>query len=256
MSGVLRVAVTGGSGVLGCALRYLRPRWTYLAHTECDVRYAYDVRRTLMALRPDVLLHAAALTDHQHPNAAEVIETNVCGTYNVASACRALSIPLVYTSTHYVYEGVRGSYTEDDAPQPIGAYAWSKWAGEQWVRVRQPATSLVVRGSWYTRETRLDHWAERGALVDAWCSREPVEAAARKIVALVEAGVRGVVNIGGAKRTFAQILQDEGYEEFPTLTRVQIDAPQARMVTALLYPFPADVSVSTAKFDALGLTLP
>ena len=248
----LRVAVTGGNGVLGHAMRAIRPDWMYLGRSECDVRYFSDVRRTLLATRPDVVMHAAALTDHQHPNAAEIIETNICGTQNVAEACRALDIPLVYTSTHYVYAGRTGNYAESDEPEPIGAYAWSKLAGEQWVRTLLPHDSLIVRGSWYTRETRLDRWAERGALTDAWCSREPVEAAARKIVALVEAGVRGVCNIGGPRRTFMEILHDEGYMDFPRLTRAQLDAS----TITFPYPFPADVSVNTAKFDALGLRLP
>jgi hypothetical protein len=73
-----------------------------------------------------------------------------------------------------------------------------------------------------------------------------VTAAARKIAALIEAEVRGVVNIGGARRTFAQILVDEGYDDFVEVKRKYFDAA---------YPFPADTSVNTAKFDALGLTL-
>ncbi len=246
----LRVVVTGGSGVLACALRDLRPRWTYLAHTECDVRSAGAVHRTLHALRPDVVLHTAALTDHQHPNAADVIETNIEGTRLVALAARQLDITMVYTSSHYVYPGVRGGYTEFDATQPIGAYAWSKLVGEQWVEtlLRPSERALIVRGSWYTRETRLDRWAKRGALTDAWCSREPVEDAARKIVALTEAGVRGTVNIGGARRTFFEILLDEGYIGFRPVRRADFgDLP---------YAFPADVSVSTALFDGLGLKLP
>lgn len=250
----LRVLVTGGNGVLGCALRDIRPRWMYLGHSECDVRFATDVRRTLRALAPDVVLHTAALTDHQHPNAQDVIETNILGTQYVAEACAAFDIPLVYTSTHYVYEGVLGGYAETDVPQPIGVYAASKLAGENAVRALLPRTSLVVRGSWYTRETRLDRWAARGALVDAYCSREPVTEAARKIVALTEAGVRGVINIGGARRSFAQILDDDGYDNFKYLRRD--DFNRRGSDHAMPYPFPADTSVNTEKFRRLWLTLP
>lgn len=246
----LRVAVTGGNGVLGTALRDVRPRWNYLGRDDCDIRNGIGVLQVFDECRPHFVLHTAALTDHQHPNAADVIETNIIGTGYVVQACRELNIPIVYTSTHYVYEGVRGAYSENDFAKPIGAYAQSKLAGEQWVGTTLPETSLVVRGSWYTRETRLDHWARRGALVDAWCSREPVADAARKIVALVEAGVRGVVNIGGPRRSFAQILRDEGYSGFPVLERQRFDsALEARAP----YPFPADTSVSTVKFDGLGL---
>ena len=255
MTTPLRVAVTGGNGVLGRALRAVRPDWMYLNRAECNVCNVGTAWHTFKGLHPDVVVHAAALTDHQHPNAAEVIETNICGTQIVAAICEILHIPLVYTSTHYVYEGTRGNYSETDAPHPIGAYAWSKLAGENAVlSLLDEDNYLIVRGSWYTRETRLDHWAKRGALTDAWCSREPVMQSAHKIIALIEAGVRGVVNIGGPRRTFMEILHDEGYMDFPRITRADIDDMTRDL--ALPYAFPADVSVNTEKFDALGLTLP
>lgn len=243
----MRVAVTGGSGVLGCALRDIRPRWLYTSRADNHDIRTYAGVSAVIRHCPEVVLHAAALTDHAHPNAAEIIETNIIGTQRLAESCKRYGIPLIYTSTHYVYAGEYGGYDELARPRPIGAYAMSKWAGERAVMALLPTDSLVVRGSWYTRETRLDHWARKGALVDAWCSREPVADAARKIVALVEAGVRGVVNIGGERRSFRDILVDEGYTSVAA-TRAEVNA-----TWGLPYPFPADTSVNTAKFDALGL---
>lgn len=240
-----RIVVTGGDGVLGHALRdYLSA--SYLAHAECDVRYPAHVREVLNRLVPDVVVHAAALTDHAHPNAAEVIETNICGTEHVTRWCRAAGARLVYLSTHYVYPGdaPEGGYREHDATHPIGAYAWSKLVGERFAEL--VPNRLIVRGSWYTYATRIARWLECGVLTDAWTNREPVESAARKIAALVRAGVQGTVNIGGARRTFADIVRDDGY-----------DAPNVRYITrADAAPaFPRDSSVNTAKFDALKLAL-
>ena len=243
----LMVAVTGGGGVLGRALSTIRPDWRYLSRADANVRDASALYAALAALKPQVVLHAAALTDHAHPDAREVIHTNVVGTQHVARIARVLGARVVYVSTHYVYPGETGGYTEYDDVSPIGVYAMSKYAAEQAVWANCVQQPLVVRGSWYTRATRLDHWAKRGALTDAWCSRERVEDAARKIVALVEAEVRGVVNIGGARRSFRDILTDEGYTSVG-VTRAEVDASWG-----LPYPFPADVSVSTAKFDALQL---
>lgn len=246
----MRVAVTGGGGVLGSAMRDLRPRWDFLTRADCDVRRRGDVFRALESLAPDVVVHTAALTDHAHPNAAEVIETNIIGTQHVAQLCEHFGIPLVYTSTHYVYPGTAGNYHEDNTPRPIGAYAWSKLAGEAWAATTRH--SLIVRGSWYTRETRLDRWAARGALTDAYCSRERVQNSAAKIVALVEAEAwleHSVINIGFGRRSFAQILSDEGYTGFRRLSRELFDDACANP-----YPFPADTSVNTARFDELDLS--
>ena len=250
----LRVVVTGGNGVLGRAIALVRPQWATLSRAQLDVRNAAQVLSVLRDLHPDVVVHAAALTDHQHPDAAEVIATNVIGTQNVADVCNRLNIPLVYTSTHYVYEGVTGNYDENAIPRPIGAYAMSKLAGERAVASTLPYAHLIVRGSWYTRETRLDRWAKRGALINAYCSRESAAQAARKLIALVEAGVRGAVNIGGPRRSFSAILLDEGYSGFQQISRAMLDFD--RRYPPPPYLFPIDVSVSTAKFDALRLTLP
>lgn len=243
----MNIAVTGGSGVLARALRAYLPNATYLSRTECDVRnFEYCMH---VAAEYDTVIHAAALTDHQHPNAAEVIETNIVGTRNIAWLCRTYSTRLVYLSTHYIYEGARGGYTEYDAPKPIGAYAWSKYAGEQWAATAQH-DSLIVRGSWYTHATRVAHWLRNGALTDAWCSREPVESAARKIAALARSDVRGIVNIGGPRRTFYEIACAENPGvNVPSITRATLDL----MRVGPSYAFPVDCSVSTAKFDALGL---
>jgi dTDP-4-dehydrorhamnose reductase len=239
----MKVLVTGGHGTLGRALQAIGFSAIYASRDRLDVTNATQTHRALNDADPDLVIHAAALTDHQHPDAGEIMQVNIEGTRHVARWCRAYARPLVYLSTHYVYPGDRGMYAEHDACKPNGAYAWSKYVGEN-VVLDALFDVLVVRGSWYTWETRLRHWASKGALTDAWCSRESTDDAARKIAALVRAGVRGVVNIGGPRRTFAQILRDEGATRFMERTRASLAAP---------YTFPRDTSVDTAKFDALKL---
>ena len=241
----MNIAVTGGDGVLARALRAFLPDATYLSREVCDVRDYWSVAHALKYA--DVVIHAAALTDHQHPNAAEVIETNVFGTENVARACVAFDRRLVYLSTHYVYPGVRGNYDEYDTVRPIGAYAWSKLAGEHWVEQLHP-NALVVRGSWYTYRMRVAHWRRNGALTDAFCSREPVEDAARKIAALARTDAQGVVNIGGPRRSFHEIAREVCGDDVREITRAELER-----ALALPYAFPRDISVSTEKFDAMGL---
>lgn len=252
----MRVVVTGGAGVLATALRTVLPDAIYLTREECNIANYVQVRRCFAQHAPQVVIHAAALTNHQHPDPTNVIATNIFGTEHVAKAAKGVGAAMVYLSTHYVYPGDGPYYTEGSRVAPIGTYAWSKLAGERWVktlfRSQRHAKYAIIRGSWYTRETRLNRWAALGALTDAYVSREPVETAARKVAAIARAVVRGdfegIINIGGERRTFAQILRDEGYTGFPQLTRADFDA-RGRAP----YLFPRDVSVSTARFDALGL---
>jgi dTDP-4-dehydrorhamnose reductase len=54
------------------------------------------------------------------------------------------SIPLIYFSTEYVFDGNGGSYREDAAANPISAYGRSKWEGERLV-LAACRRSLVLR---------------------------------------------------------------------------------------------------------------
>lgn len=246
----MNIVITGGSGVMGRALKALLPEARALSRAECDVRDPARVAVALRLAKPDVVVHAAALTDHQHPNAAEVIETNIAGTRAVARWCRAFDVRLVYLSTHYVYGGDApvGGYTELAPTAPIGAYAWSKLAGEHWAETVPQHT--VVRGSWYT-PAKVRMWAERGALVDAWHSREPVADAARKLAALIQHPVRGIVNIGAAHR---ETFHDTVRRELPgdLVVSTTLAEVNAFAGVTIPYAFPCDTTVCTARWEALA----
>jgi dTDP-4-dehydrorhamnose reductase len=241
----MNILITGGGGVMGRALKTLLPEARALSRAECDVRDAARVSFCVRRYNPDVVVHAAAITDHQHPSAADLIETNIEGTRAVARACRAFGVRIVYLSTHYVYggEAPEGGYDEMDACAPIGAYAWSKLAGERWVEALAPAHT-IVRGSWYT-PAKVRGWAERGALVDAWHNRMSVAEAARKLAALIQTPVRGVVNIGAAKR---ETFHDTACRECPA---TEVVATTLADFAGTPYPFPRDTTVSTARWEAL-----
>ncbi len=231
----MKILVTGGHGVLGSALRQHLPGAIYLSHAECDVADSASVRRALSLYQPGVVIHAAAITDHQCRDFGLLLRTNVLGTLNV---CRSAgNARVVYLSTHYVYPGESGNYRETDACRPIGVYAETKYAGEL-IALSTCIAPLIIRGSWYTPE-KLDGWRTRGLLPDVYCNREPVDVAAGKIAKLVTREAMGIINIGGPRRTFGEIVPGA-----PVRTRADVDA-------TIDYPFPNDSSVNTDRYDAL-----
>lgn len=255
----MTIAVTGGDGTIGRALREFLPDARYLSRRDCDITNDRQLAEVFGTLEPgSTVIHAAAVTDHQHPDAGQVIETNVIGTERVARYCRAFGMKLVYLSTHYVYPGETGDYRETDETRPIGAYAWSKLAGEGWARL--PDEWLIIRGSWYTPE-KVQDWARKGALVDARCNRETPRKAASKITNLILHGATGIYNIGGERRTFADIVEDNGIQDYRRNTRSAIKGFGLRKLSqesggfeALPpppYPFPADSSVNVDKYRTL-----
>jgi dTDP-4-dehydrorhamnose reductase len=93
-------------------------------------------------MQPALVLHAAAYTavDAAEADAAAAEAVNVLGTHNAVS----LDAPLVYYSTDYVFDGVKGEpYVESDAPRPLSVYGRTKLAGEREVR-----EGWIARSSW------------------------------------------------------------------------------------------------------------
>ena len=72
-----------------------------------DVASAREVRTYLENLKPNYIVHLAALTDMEycelHPSLAHL--TNTGGVANVAQYAREHNLPLVYTSTAGVFDG-------------------------------------------------------------------------------------------------------------------------------------------------------
>lgn len=232
---------------MGSALRTLNPDWTFATRTDCDVTNADALTSMFARERPNIVVHAAAITNHQHPNAADLMRVNAHATETVARLCRRDYVRMVYLSTHYVYGGEApdGGYTERDACAPIGAYAWSKFLGESFARLAPD--HLIVRGSWYTWHSRVAGWKERGALTDAWHTREPVESAARKISRLTLSNLGGIINIGGPRRTFYETCR----AEFPDVEVLPAWRAELDRSGTLPYPFPRDHSVSTRRYTSL-----
>ncbi len=227
------IVVTGGNGTMGKALREFLPSDTkYLSHQEWDVTGEPPRLEGV-----ECVIHAAALTDHQHPNAAELIETNILGTQRIARYCRSQDVRMVYLSTSYVYPGESGNYREYDAVRPIGAYAWSKYAGEGWASI--VPNHLIIRGSWYTQD-KLAKMAH-AAVTDAWHSRETPRQAAEKIATLVTKGATGLFNIAGKRQTFYELVFASGV--LPNrITRAELSK-------RLPYYFPHDSSLNQEKYE-------
>lgn len=87
----------------------------------------------ISGLQPDAVIHLMALARTEvcaaHPDVAQYLNVEV--TTHLADACAQQGIPFLFTSTDLVFDGLRGNYTEVDAPHPVNTYARTKWQAEQ-----------------------------------------------------------------------------------------------------------------------------
>lgn len=158
----MKVLVTGGNGFLGswiCALlsssqhietiavgRSAEGSETdRLSQARVDLSEELEVKRAFMAFTPDVVVHAAALSDptscEEQP--AESRKANVDASLYMAAVCKQSSVPLIFTSTDWVFDGRRGGYVEDDDLNPINLYGCHKAEAEKSIRAIYPMTTIV-----------------------------------------------------------------------------------------------------------------
>ncbi|MEK7614413.1 MAG: sugar nucleotide-binding protein [Patescibacteria group bacterium] len=153
-----RVVITGCGGMLGeavyevfkdvCQVRAsdidLNVPWL----ERLDVSVSKDVEVYLAKVKPNYIIHLAALTDMEycelHPE--EAYSTNTGGAQNVAEYARDHNIPLVYISTAGIFDGGKDEYTESDTPNPLSVYSKSKYGGE--LVARTLPKSVVIRAGW------------------------------------------------------------------------------------------------------------
>ncbi|MCD8338780.1 MAG: dTDP-4-dehydrorhamnose reductase [Burkholderiales bacterium] len=149
-----KVLITGAKGMLGRTLMKVLSEDFVLIPTdkeECDITNKDKVREVIKKVRPDIILHCAAMTQvddcESKEDLAELL--NAKGTENVALAANEFGARLIYISTDYVFDGKKeGPYKETD--QAGGAqtvYGKTKWEGEEAVK-KICDDYVIARISW------------------------------------------------------------------------------------------------------------
>ena len=149
-----RILITGSNGLLGQKLVQLltqTPDIVTIAtslgknrlpfrkgyiYQEMDVTSEESISQTIIATKPDFIIHTAAMTnvDTCEKNKEECWKLNVTAVENLIKICEKHQIFLEPISTDFVFDGKCGPYKETDEPNPISFYGWSKFAAEKAVQ--------------------------------------------------------------------------------------------------------------------------
>lgn len=149
----MKILLTGRNGQVGWELaRSLMPLGEVIAldRTQCDLSHPETISSVIQAIKPDVIVNAAAYTAVDKAEEEEELATTINGTSVgiIAEEARKLNALLIHYSTDYVFDGTKPEpYTEEDIPSPINAYGRSKLAGEKAI-VESGCDYLILRSSW------------------------------------------------------------------------------------------------------------
>ena len=217
--------VTGAGGFFGAnagaflngrvesvgAFRSLAASSLFGTNVSIDLRSGSSIYEVVDAVRPDVVVHAAALASHEacesDPALAQLV--NEESTKHLARACTDVGAKLVYLSTDAVFDGSRGNYTEKDATNPFSVYGTTKLLGEQ--------AALAIHEDVLIARTNFFGWSPSGTrsilefFVNALRSGQQVSGYTDFVVSslyvqdllsaiydLVGSGRRGVVHLGAS----------------------------------------------------------
>lgn len=151
----MKVLITGGKGMLGRTLcRELAEHELTVADLpDWDITDDARFVAAVAAVRPDVIIHCAAMTkvDDCETKRDLAFRLNETGSRNVALAARACGARLIAISTDYVFSGEPPTepwaWSETDEPAPRTVYGASKLAGERMIFEVLPEAT-VVRIAW------------------------------------------------------------------------------------------------------------
>lgn len=145
----MRILITGGSGLLGSKISeeaiekgyevysgYNTHKTKFGIPVRLDIRNRTILNKIFRDVRPEVVIHTAALTNVDKCEEDEELawKVNVNGTRNVAELSCKHEAFLIHVSTDYVFPGEKGLYKETDKTDPINQYGITKLEGEKAVK--------------------------------------------------------------------------------------------------------------------------
>lgn len=191
-----QILFTGGSGLLGSEFKKILPNIHYPSSKEFNLLNLAQMDRFLKNNSIKICIHTAAFTSPPkiEKDPIKAIDVNIIGTANIVKLCIKYKIRLIYISTDYIFKGDRGNYAEEDPVLPINKYAWSKLGGE--CCVQQHDNFLIIRTSFGS-----EIFPYKKAFIDQWTSRERVTTISQKIIPLIDTKIKGIIHIGGDRKT-------------------------------------------------------
>ena len=121
-----------------------------LARPEIDLTQGHNLRQIIQAVKPEIIINAAAYTavDKAESEAEIAHEVNAIAPQIIAEESQKLGSFLIHISTDYVFDGNSNyPYQETDITNPLSMYGKTKLAGEMAIQ-QACADYIILRTAW------------------------------------------------------------------------------------------------------------
>jgi len=219
-----RLLATGAGGLLGSEIvesaegRYVvypthATRSLFSNSLRMDITDKSEVKHAFNKVRPDIVIHTAALTnvDKCETDKNYALKVNTEGTKILAEACNLVNAKIVYVSTDYVFDGEKGLYTEEDEPNPINHYGLTKLMGEKHAATLCESFVILRTSVLYGVHPEKPNFAKwvistlkegkpLNVVEDHYNSPTFAENLAKVILEIVDKGLKGLFHTSGGER--------------------------------------------------------
>lgn len=148
-----KILILGASGMLGSDLvkEFNDSDLTAYGSKDLDITIFAEVKKKLTALKPDIVINAAAYAavDDCEKNRMKAMRINGEGPENLAKICKEIKAILVHYSTDYIFNGQKKEgYKENfNIIEPLNVYGESKALGEKMIQ-NNCDKYYILRISW------------------------------------------------------------------------------------------------------------
>ena len=169
-----------------------------------------DPQNLLKTYMPSLLVHVAAIGDVDKCEAEPILcyKINTLVTRELVKGSYKLGIRMIYLSTDYVFDGLKGMYNEEDPPRPVNYYGLTKLLGEEAVLSIE---GVVIRTSWIygfgpgrqnfgkTVVEKLSKGESIKAITDQWGSPTLNTLIGEAVKILAEKELSGIYHVSGPR---------------------------------------------------------
>lgn len=223
----MKLLITGASGLLGHKIAQLALKKGHEVYSiykdhpinlgtpiKLDLTNQSETSKVIAQLKPEAIIHTAAYTnvDGCEINKHLAWKVNAEATKHIAIASTNINAHLTYVSTDYVFDGEKGLYAEEDQPNPISHYGYTKLKGEEFTKKHGQewciARTSVIYGWAQTQKLNFATWIinnlkqqkEVKILTDQYVSPTFNTNLAKMLQEIAEKRTTGILHTAGATR--------------------------------------------------------
>ena len=167
----MKLLVLGGSGLIGntfikthnknfeITTTYNKNSITFLNTNslQCSLPSGFGkLEEFLLLEKPDIVINSMGFSnvDFCEANKKESFSLHVDATKKISNICSQINSRLIFLSSDYVFDGKKGNYSEEDTPNPINHYGFTKLEAEKIV-LKNPLNTVIRTSVIYDWDLRV-----------------------------------------------------------------------------------------------------